>query len=93
VNAGNSPDAADFDEMHHGLGWFVIPTENAEDSFYLTHSGGGPGFSTNMRLYPRSKLGVVIMANGTYLDREGILDLVVSLDWNHPEPQVGAGSP
>lgn len=25
---------------------------------------------------------VVIMANGTYLDREKILDLVVSLDWD-----------
>ena len=93
VKAGDSPDAADFDEMYHGLGWFVIPTQTAEDGFYLTHSGGGPGFSTNMRLYPSSKLGVVIMANGTYLDRERILDLVVSLDWTHPEPQVGASSP
>ena len=71
--------------MRHGLGWFVIPTGTpTDDEFYLTHSGGGPGFSTNMRVYPAEKLGAVIMANGTYLDREKILDLVFSLDWNGP---------
>ncbi|MCP4361344.1 MAG: beta-lactamase family protein, partial [Chloroflexi bacterium] len=39
---GNTSDAAAFDEMLQGLGWAVVPTGN---SFYLTHSGGGPGFS------------------------------------------------
>jgi CubicO group peptidase (beta-lactamase class C family) len=87
VNPGNSPEAASFDEMYHGLGWFVIPIAvPMQDSFYLTHSGGGPGFSTNMRLYPGNNLGIVIMANGTYLDREKILDLVVSLDWDRAKP-------
>ncbi len=75
---GNTPEAATFDESYHGLGWIVVPTEN---SFYLTHSGGGPGFSTNMQLYPDRDLGLVIMANGTYLDRDRILDLAASLDW------------
>ncbi|MCP4361178.1 MAG: beta-lactamase family protein, partial [Chloroflexi bacterium] len=75
---GDTPDAAAFDEMFQGLGWAVVPTGN---SFYLTHSGGGPGFSTNMQLYPDRNLGLVIMANGTYLDRDRILDLAASLDW------------
>lgn len=75
---GNTPEAALYAEMVQGLGWVVGPTE---DSFYLTHSGGGPGFATNMQLYPDRNLGLVIMANGTYLDREGILDLAASLDW------------
>ena len=63
---------------YHGLGWTVVPTE---DSFYLNHSGGGPGFSANMQLYPDRGLGLVIMANGTYLDRDRILDLAASLAW------------
>ncbi len=75
---GDTPDAAEFDESFQGLGWVVVPTGN---SFYLTHSGGGPGFSTNMQLYPDRNLGLVIMANGTYLDRDRILDLAASLDW------------
>jgi CubicO group peptidase (beta-lactamase class C family) len=75
---GDTPDAAEFDESFQGLGWVVVPTGN---SFYLTHSGGGPGFSTNMQLYPDRNLGLVIMANGTYLDRDRILDLTASLDW------------
>lgn len=41
IISGNSPDAAQFEESFHGLGWVVVPTE---DSFYLTHSGGGQAF-------------------------------------------------
>jgi len=78
IVAGNTPEAAAFDGSYHGLGWTVVPTG---DSFYLTHSGGGPGFSTNMQLYPDRDLGLVIMANGTYLDRDRILDLAASLAW------------
>ena len=75
---GNTPDYTQFEESFQGLGWVVVPTGN---SFYLTHSGGGPGFSTNMQVYPDRNLGLVIMANGTYLDRDRILDLAASLDW------------
>jgi D-alanyl-D-alanine carboxypeptidase len=75
---GNTPEAAAFDESYQGLGWAVVPSG---DGFYLTHSGGGPGFSTNMQVYPDLGLGLVIMANGTYLDRDQILDLAASLDW------------
>jgi hypothetical protein len=34
-----------------------------------------------MRLYPDRELGMVVIANGTYLPRREILDLVASLDW------------
>jgi len=91
LRPGSSPEAADFDEMYHGLGWFAIPiaaSTGRQDKFYLAHSGGGPGFSTNMRLYPEDNFGVVIMANGTYLEREKILGLVASLEWG----QSGMGS-
>lgn len=78
---GNTPEAADFkdyDEMYQGLGWAYVV--EGDDSF-ITHSGGGPGFAANMRLYPDRDLGMVVLANGTYLASEEIFDLVASLDW------------
>jgi len=31
----------------------------------LSHAGGGPGFATQMRIYPEEYLGVVIMGSDT----------------------------
>jgi CubicO group peptidase (beta-lactamase class C family) len=78
---GNTPEAADFkdyDEMYQGLGWPYV-VEGGD--FFIGHSGGGPGFAVNMRLYPDRDLGMVVFANGTYLASEEIFDLVASLDW------------
>lgn len=78
---GNTPEAAeykDYDEMYQGLGWAYVVEG---DDFFIAHSGGGPGFAANMRLYPNRDLGMVILANGTYLPREEIFDLIASLDW------------
>ena len=78
---GNTPEAADFkdyDEMYQGLGWPYV-VEGGD--FFIGHSGGGPGFAANMRLYPDRDLGMVVFANGTYLASEEIFDLVASLDW------------
>jgi CubicO group peptidase (beta-lactamase class C family) len=78
---GNTPEARDFkdyDEMYHGLGWLYVVEG---DDFFIAHSGGGPGFAVNMRLYPDRDLGMVVFANGTYLASEKIFDLVASLDW------------
>ena len=47
----------------------------------ISINGGGPGFATNMRVYPDKALGMVIMANGTYLPSNEILDLLTSLAW------------
>ncbi len=62
----------------HGLGWFVGESNNVR---YLEHAGGGPGFATMMRLYPDSRLGIAILANGTDLDREGLMDLLANMAW------------
>jgi D-alanyl-D-alanine carboxypeptidase len=78
---GNTPEAADFkdyDEMYQGLGWAYVVEG---DDFFIAHSGGGPGFAANMRLYPDRDLGMVVLANGTYLASEEIFNLVASLDW------------
>ena len=78
---GNTPEAADFkdfEEMYQGLGWAYV-VEGGD--FFIAHSGGGPGFAANMRLYPDRDLGMVLLANGSYLAREEIFNLVASLDW------------
>ena len=80
VLPGNTPEAAnykDYDQMYHGLGWYVVKNHD----FFIAHGGGGPGFAADMRLYPDRELGMVIIANGTYLPKHEIFDLVASLDW------------
>ena len=61
-----------------GLGWLI---EDRQGSRLIEHIGGGPGFATIMRLYPASGLGIVILSNGTDLDRDGLADLLANLDW------------
>ena len=62
----------------HGLGWLVGESDNAR---YIEHAGGGPGFATIMRLYPEKGVGFAILANGTDLDREGLMGLLETIEW------------
>jgi CubicO group peptidase (beta-lactamase class C family) len=62
----------------HGLGWSVGESNNA---LYLEHAGGGPGFATIMRLYPEKGMGFAILANGTDLDRAGLMDMLAKMEW------------
>ena len=62
----------------HGLGWSVGEANHAR---YLEHAGGGPGFATIMRLYPEKGMGFAILANGTDLDREGLMDMLANMEW------------
>ena len=61
-----------------GLGWLI---EDRQGLRLIEHSGGGPGFATIMRLYPGNNLGIVILSNGTDLDRDGLADLLANTDW------------
>ena len=58
----------------HGLGWLFVADGGR---LWLQHDGGGPGFATTMRLYPEDDLGIVIMANGTDLERDALAALIV----------------
>jgi CubicO group peptidase (beta-lactamase class C family) len=62
----------------HGLGWSV---GEGTDARYLEHAGGGPGFATIMRLYPERDIGFAILANGTDLDRAGLMNLLAKMEW------------
>ena len=61
-----------------GLGWGIFPDGGR---FYLDHGGGGPGFGTDLRIYPEEALGLIVVANDTTYNPELILDLFASLDW------------
>ena len=71
-------DTGQTDRPFSGLGWGVYPEGGR---LYLDHGGGGPGFGTDLRIYPEESLGLVIIANDTTYDPETILDLFASLDW------------
>ena len=81
VLPGNTSEARsmnEYNQMYHGLGWYVVKNP---DPIFISHSGGGPGFASDMRLYPDRELGMVVIANGTYLPRREISDLIASLTW------------
>ncbi len=60
----------------HGLGWVIGYKGGMR---FVEHQGGGPGFATTMRLYPRANLGIAILSNGTDLDRDGLTNLLQEL--------------
>jgi D-alanyl-D-alanine carboxypeptidase len=62
----------------HGLGWFMGGPDGRP---YLGHAGAGPGFATDLRLYPEKGLGIAILANGTDLDRDGLQELLSRMSW------------
>jgi CubicO group peptidase (beta-lactamase class C family) len=64
--------------MQQGLGWVVA----CGDRECLQHAGGGPGFGAALRLYPRERLGIVLLSNDMTIDRDGILDAAAGIDWS-----------
>ncbi len=74
-----NPENTKPDEPYQGLGWLIVPY--SDGTYHLEHSGGGPGFAVDMRVYPDKALGMVIMANGTYLPSREIFDLMAGLKW------------
>lgn len=66
----------------YGLGFRYYPEGKLRKRSYIEHGGGGPGFATYMRLYLKESLGIILMANGTALDRNGITELFSALSWN-----------
>jgi CubicO group peptidase (beta-lactamase class C family) len=78
--AGRHGEADTYPGMSYGLGWHIVPEGGR---LRIQHRGGGPGFGGEMRLYPKERLGMVVIANDTTYDRDAILDLAAQLDWSH----------
>jgi CubicO group peptidase (beta-lactamase class C family) len=75
---GRGGEADTYPGMWYGLGWHIVPEG---ERLRIQHRGGGPGFGSEMRLYPDEGLGMVVIANDTSYDRDAILDLAAQLDW------------
>jgi hypothetical protein len=55
----------------------------------VSHSGGYPGFGSNMRWHPASGLAVIALGNGTYAPMSGLAELVLrSLLTSSPDCHV-----
>ncbi len=76
VLPGNSPEACnyrDYDQMHHGLGWYVVKNPDIE---FIAH-GGGPVFASDMRLYPDREQGMVVIANDSHCSPAALVCLLL----------------
>ncbi len=60
---------------YYGFGLFV--DEDPALGRIVSHSGGYPGFGSNMRWHPASGLAVIALGNGTYAPVSGVADLVL----------------
>lgn len=61
-----------------GIGWQV---HDDNGQLILRHSGGGPGFSTEIRLYPDKNLGFVLFANDVTCEPWQILRTATKVNW------------
>jgi CubicO group peptidase (beta-lactamase class C family) len=76
---GRNGEAASYPGLQYGLGWHIVPEHGR---LRIQHRGGGPGFGSEMRLYPTEGLGMVVIANDTTYDRDAILYVAARLDWS-----------
>jgi CubicO group peptidase (beta-lactamase class C family) len=60
---------------YYGFGLFV--DEDPAFGRVVSHSGGYPGFGSNMRWHPATGLAVIALGNGTYAPMHSLADLVL----------------
>jgi CubicO group peptidase (beta-lactamase class C family) len=66
----------------HGIGWFRKPSDAARTPAFVEHYGTGGGFWNAMRIYPESRLAVVVMANTTAKwDVDRLITQIQDLPW------------
>jgi len=61
----------------YGFGLFV--THDTRFGHFVAHSGGLPGYGSNMRWLPASGIGVVALGNGTYVPMSAMTRLILEL--------------
>ena len=62
-----------------GLGWFRQTRERGDAEPFVEHLGGGAGYFSMMRLYPRRGVGILTMGNATRYDHAAIATRVAAL--------------
>jgi CubicO group peptidase (beta-lactamase class C family) len=68
----------------YGFGLFV--EENPAFGRIVSHSGGYPGFGSNMRWHPASGTGVIALGNGTYAAMQLMATRLLDAVLRHREP-------
>ena len=63
------------DKDRTGLGWHWW---NEAPIPFKGHGGGGPGFGTQLAIFPTQEMVVVVLANDTLIDRIGLTNLVAA---------------
>jgi CubicO group peptidase (beta-lactamase class C family) len=61
---------------YYGFGLFV--DEDPAAGRVVSHSGGYPGFGSNMRWHPATGLAVIALGNGTYARMNAVAELVLA---------------
>ena len=73
--AGRLPGGPPAPPEYYGFGLFV--DEDPSLGRVVSHSGGYPGFGSNMRWHPATGIGVVALGNGTYAPMSPLTGLVL----------------
>ena len=73
--AGRLPGGPPAPPEYYGFGLFV--DEDPALGRVVSHSGGYPGFGSNMRWHPASGIGVIALGNGTYAPMSPLTGLVL----------------
>ena len=74
--AGRLPGGPPAPPEYYGFGLFV--DEDPSLGRVVSHSGGYPGFGTNMRWHPATGIGVIALGNGTYAPMSPLTGLVLA---------------
>ena len=87
---------ARLDVLTGGYGMGLTSLQLSRLGLMVSHSGGLPGFGSNMRWWPERHLGIVAMANVTYANMEAATDEAAHLLADHmtlpPTSRVAAPS-
>ncbi len=73
--AGRLPGGPPAPPEYYGFGLFV--DEDPSLGRVVSHSGGYPGFGSNMRWHPATGVGVIALGNGTYAPMSPLTGLVL----------------
>lgn len=62
INQMQTPSATiQKDKSYYGFGWFI----DTREELYLSHLGVTPGYTSAMIIYPKEKLGLIVLTNAT----------------------------
>jgi CubicO group peptidase (beta-lactamase class C family) len=86
-NAITSPQIIIDDQSSYGYGWYI---DYEEGQKVFSHGGGMPGYKSLVALYPKHKIGIVVLTNKISMINEGLVNMIASflinpklIDWSN----------